>query len=240
MPNWVTGVDGVRLKVEVGFDSLPSVTVAATSWTDITVDVRAVTTRRGRSSNFDEYQPGTASVTLNNRDRDYDPVHATGPYFGKLLPMKRVRVSMSIGAGAFTPLYNGHILSFPQTYVRNTRDATVTINAVDGFYVLQRTILPSLYEYEVRQDDPYIWFRLGDGQAVDEGSARLNGVSGFLTASGVGPTHGIPFGSPGGLQFEGGDQIVVDTGPSFPAFPFTVEFWLEAEGSPVEEEEGGD
>lgn len=44
--------------------------------TDVTTDVRDLRIRRGRSRELDKYQAGSADVTLDNRDRDYDPTNA--------------------------------------------------------------------------------------------------------------------------------------------------------------------
>ena len=43
--------------------------------TDVTTDVRGLSIRRGRSRELDKYQAGSLDVTLDNRDRDYDPTN---------------------------------------------------------------------------------------------------------------------------------------------------------------------
>lgn len=229
--NWQGGIDGAALLVEFGLDSLPSVVPSSTTWTDVTADVRAWRVRRGRSDEFGDYQPGTCTVVLDNRDRLYDPSHAGGAYFGKLLPMKRVRLSV-VYAATTTVLYSGYVLGWPQAYDRNARDATVTVNAADAFFVLQRTVLASLYEYEARQDSPVLWFRLGDrGSLVDTGASLITGAIGSI---GGGVTSGLALGSANALEFAQG-EIGVTAGDTrvishvaWPAFPFTIEFWLNA------------
>jgi len=88
------------LRAQVAFDTAP---LAATpTWTTIhegTTTRRAtqVQTRSGRSFELDAFQPATMSVDLDNSDRRFDPLHATGPYFGKLLPRKRCRLQADWG-----------------------------------------------------------------------------------------------------------------------------------------------
>jgi hypothetical protein len=78
------------LKVEVAFGSDPLGTL---SWTDISTDVRSITTQRGRASDLEQFSAGTAEIVLNNQDDKYDPDNAAGPHFGQLLPMVPVRIS---------------------------------------------------------------------------------------------------------------------------------------------------
>lgn len=51
-------------------------TLAGDILTNVTTDVRNVRLRRGRSRELDKYQAGYCDVTLDNRDRDYDPSNA--------------------------------------------------------------------------------------------------------------------------------------------------------------------
>lgn len=104
------------LRAQVAFDTAPL--AASPTWTTIhegTTTRRAtqVQTRTGRSFELDAFQPGTMSIDLDNSDRRFDPLHAAGPYYGKLLPRKRCRLQADWGAylnctgastsGAYTP-----------------------------------------------------------------------------------------------------------------------------------------
>ena len=88
------------LRAQVAFDSDPLDEVP--SWTTIhegttTQRATAVQVRTGRSFELDPFQPGTMSLRLDNSDRRFDPLHASGPYFGKLLPRKRTRLQADWG-----------------------------------------------------------------------------------------------------------------------------------------------
>ena len=87
-------VNGVRYTTEVAFATDPF--AATTTWTDVSdyahVD-RDLSTRFGRNLETDTFSAGTLSLTLDNWDRRFDPTNAAGPYYGLLLPMRRIRVS---------------------------------------------------------------------------------------------------------------------------------------------------
>jgi len=54
---------------------------AAATWTDVSTDLRSFTTNRGKQRQLDEYNSGTASLVLDNRDRDFDPLNTSSPYY---------------------------------------------------------------------------------------------------------------------------------------------------------------
>ena len=103
------------VRAQVAFDTDP---LETPSWTTIhegttTQRATSATVRTGRAFELDPFQPGRMTLKLDNSDRRFDPLHASGPYFGKLLPRKRTRLQADWGAylnltgastsGAFTP-----------------------------------------------------------------------------------------------------------------------------------------
>jgi hypothetical protein len=49
--------------------------------------------QRGRSDYSQPFQAGTCTVTFRNLDGALDPDNASGPYFGKIQPGRRLRFS---------------------------------------------------------------------------------------------------------------------------------------------------
>lgn len=148
-----TIADGVVITVEVGFSTsagsgtVPiSSTLSSITWTDVSAYVRSFKTNRGRSSELDTFQAGSASVEFSNADRRFDPEYASGPYYGKLTPLRPIRIRAQYGAGATTNLFFGWIDQWPQSYV-NPSDSTVTVTASDAFKVLNLLTLPSYWEF---------------------------------------------------------------------------------------------
>ena len=76
--------------IYIAFDDSPY--TASPAWTEITQYVRGFSTHRGRSSDFDQFDTGTAQLVLDNRDRRFDPFYTSGPYYGKLLPRRQIRI----------------------------------------------------------------------------------------------------------------------------------------------------
>lgn len=144
---------GVAVKVEIDFDSGPRVALGSCTFTDVTADVRAVvpmTVNRGTTSELSTISPSTFTLVLNNRDRTYDTSNTAGAYYGKLLPRRRIRVTL-----AGTPIFTGFTQAWLADYPEAGTDATVTVPCVCGFDVLSSASLPgSAYAAEVLADDP--------------------------------------------------------------------------------------
>ncbi len=101
---------------------------------DITSDVYAIRIDRGRSRWLDDFTSGTCSISLNNRDRKYDP-NGGGTYSNEIVPGKRFRVTT-----ASTPIFDGVTDDWDIEYTLGA-DSTATVVISDGFSDLGRTIL---------------------------------------------------------------------------------------------------
>lgn len=139
----VSGVGGSSILIEFSPTTDPFETPV---WVDITSSVRflaGVTMTRGRSTEFDDFQAGRCTFTLDNRDRLFDPTYTAGTYYGNLLPLRRFRVRASFESTTYD-LFAGFILGWPQEYAdQSDADATVPVTLVDGFGVLA---LATLYD----------------------------------------------------------------------------------------------
>lgn len=67
--------------------------LGGTIFFDITDKVKAFSISRGKSRQLDRYQTGKASVTLNNNDRDFDPLFESSPFYGQIIPRREVRIT---------------------------------------------------------------------------------------------------------------------------------------------------
>ena len=101
---------------------------------DITADVMQISVRRGKSRWLDDIQAGTASITLNNQSRNYDPTH-NGTYSQDIVPGKRIRVKTG-GVAVF----DGTVDDWNVNYTL-IGDATVTAVASDVMSLLGHTKL---------------------------------------------------------------------------------------------------
>ena len=134
--------DFPTLVVEIALTTAPLNT--SPSWTDVSqyvLHVHGVQIQRGRPSELSDFQPGSCTLTLSNRDRRFDPRHSAGPYFGNLLPGKRLRIR-ALRSAVYYPLFDGFIESWPQEYSDGNKDATVTLTCLDGLTVLAEMVQP--------------------------------------------------------------------------------------------------
>ena len=107
---------------------------------NITDQVMAVSTRRGRNRILSNFEAGTATVTINDPDSDFNPQNASGPYYGKLLPLRKIRIYADLeyeGDTVRIALFSGYINSFDTSFYQGTNaTSTVTLQCTDGFRLL--------------------------------------------------------------------------------------------------------
>ncbi len=160
--------DGMALTVEVGFSTTAGSgtvplgsTLASITWTDITEHVREVSTSRGRSSELDAYPAGSCQVLLDNRTRLFDPENTVGTYYGKLTPLRPIRIRVTPSGGTIRSIFFGFIEQWPQSYSW-PNEATVTVTASDAFKVLNEFRLPSYWKTTIFAAGPTAWYPLAD------------------------------------------------------------------------------
>lgn len=106
---------------------------------DVTADVRAVKIRRGRSSETTNVDAGSATVTLDNRARLYDPTAAASisPFAAAIKPRKEI--SISIGQAA---VFSGQVEDWDLQYSLGG-DSVTLAQASDGFALFTQQTLAS-------------------------------------------------------------------------------------------------
>jgi len=100
-----------------------------------------VSIRRGRNRVLNSFEAGTATVVLEDENGDYNPQNDSSPYYGKLLPLRKIRIFADYDDGGGTDryyLFSGYITSFDNTFrLGNDEVSTVTFQCVDAFRLLQ-------------------------------------------------------------------------------------------------------
>ena len=100
-----------------------------------------VSIRRGRNRVLNSFEAGTATVVLEDENGDYNPQNTSSPYYGKLLPLRKIRIWADYDDGGGTDryyLYSGYIVSFDNPFrLGNDEVSTVTFQCVDAFRLLQ-------------------------------------------------------------------------------------------------------
>jgi hypothetical protein len=152
--------------------------VASPNWTEVTTDVRRLSIHRGRSSDFEQFETGTAQIVFNNRERKYDPFYTSGSLYGKLLPRRQVRVTAQIG-GVLYEVYRGYIAGWPVTWSEYGQDSTVTVQCFDGLGLMVNEQVPTDWvDYYISSLSPRHYWKNNDGSGstirVDKGSTPVN------------------------------------------------------------------
>lgn len=105
--------------------------IGGLSFVDITNRVNTLALSRGKNRDLDRFNAGTLSVGLNNEDRAFDPLFASSPFAGNIVPRRDIRVLAPGGAVQ----YVGKILDWNFSFTPNGRQSA-SLEAADGLTVL--------------------------------------------------------------------------------------------------------
>jgi hypothetical protein len=150
--------------VEISFASTPY--TASPSWEDVTEYVREVTVRRGRSDEFQEFDPSSATVTLDNRTRRFDPLNTSSPYAPNVIPRRAIAITAKNtigGTDTYFPVFRGFVEGWPVSITDAGYDSIVTIECVDVMGLLAQEELPDdLADNYIRSLSPRHYWPLND------------------------------------------------------------------------------
>jgi len=139
------------LKVEVALEATPLDDFEAiATWTDLSARVLGFDMKRGRSDQLATFQTGTATITLDNSDRELDPQNADGlVYVGdaKGLPFCPVRLTLTYKGSSYPLMARAYLGSegWPGQRSPHGTAATVTLNVVDATGLFAWLGMPSSY-----------------------------------------------------------------------------------------------
>lgn len=113
---------------------------------DVTDQVMSVSTRRGRNRILSNFEAGTATVTINDPNSDFNPQNTASPYYGKLIPLRKIRIYALQDFGSIQLkiyLFSGYINSFDTGFYQGVETtSTVTLQCTDGFRLLNNVSTP--------------------------------------------------------------------------------------------------
>ena len=102
---------------------------------DVTSKVRGLSIGRGKNRDLDRFSAGALSVSFNNTNRDFDPLYASSPYAGNIVPRREVRVK----ADGVTQ-YVGTVTDWNLAYDESGQ-SIAQLEAADGFTFLAQQVL---------------------------------------------------------------------------------------------------
>jgi hypothetical protein len=109
----------------LGFNTLAD---AAADTIDISDQVNKVTIRRGYNLLQEQFQAGTATIRVIDPNGDWNPTNPASPYYGKLVPLRKVRISAD---GYF--LFSGYTVAYNYTWDKEQNIGFVDIDLSDAF-----------------------------------------------------------------------------------------------------------
>ena len=107
-----------------------------------------VSIRRGRNRILNKFEAGTATVILADDNGDWSAENTSSPYYGKLLPLRKIRIYADYDDGGGTDryyLYSGYITAYNSTYGVGVEDTSkITLQCVDGFRLLNSILIDTV------------------------------------------------------------------------------------------------
>ena len=105
---------------------------------DVSDQIDALTTRRGRNAEADQFQTGTCSLRIVDQNGDFNPQNLSGPYAGLLDPMRKLQITATHN-GVTYPIFSGFITGYQTLTPQESNDnvSYCVISAVDAFRLAQ-------------------------------------------------------------------------------------------------------
>jgi len=103
---------------------------------DVTQYVRSVSTRRGKSTLQGKFTAGQMTVLFDNRSRAFDPKYTSSPYYGSIVPRRRIVFSITnpVDSSNWTQ-FTGWVDDWNLSY-DISGDSTSTAQCSDAFTIL--------------------------------------------------------------------------------------------------------
>lgn len=105
----------------------PDFPIEGINFVDITNRLDEMNVSRGKNRELDRFNAGTLSARLKNEDRAFDPLYTASPFYGDIVPRRRVRFSVD-GAQQ----YEGVIDDWNFDYAPGG-ESRAELNATDAF-----------------------------------------------------------------------------------------------------------
>lgn len=99
---------------------------------NLTSQTRRISIRRGRNVARDIYEAGTCVVRIYDPNGDFNPQSVTSPYYGQLTPLRKLRISATVGGNSYY-LFSGYTTDYAYSYDQAENVSYVDISASDAF-----------------------------------------------------------------------------------------------------------
>lgn len=214
--------------VEIGFGASDTPYTLNPTWVDVSNDVLEMSVDRGRSDDWGTFS-GSASVTLNNNSRKYDPFNSASPYNGLLTPRRQIRIKATYGGSTYE-VFRGFVDGFSPDWQNAGKSSTVTLSCFDALQLLASNSLPADWSkgyilgtaprHYYPCDEPITPYTTGT--LKDYGSYPQNMTVTTIATNGSQLAAGLVNSS---IQGTGGVAAATDYGVITGSTSFTVSMW---------------
>jgi hypothetical protein len=118
---------------------------------DLTPNVRQISIKRGRNIMRDTYESGSATIRVLDPNSDFNPQNVNSPYFGFLTPLRKLRVSATVGGVGYF-LFSGYTTDYKYTYPQGQETGYVDIICSDAFRLMQQAGITTVANATAGQD----------------------------------------------------------------------------------------
>ena len=167
--------------------------------------LRSFTTKRGRERllrSQAQFQAGTLTANLDNRDRRFDPTNSAGPYWPNVQPEKVIQIGAT-WSSTYYPIWTGYVDDWPQNWP-GFQEGVVPLVATDLFKSLSiKRPDATSYSAQVLADGATAYFRFQEPAGA---TVALDSSGNGLTA----PVSGkATFGVLGALPWAGSTGLTL-------------------------------
>jgi hypothetical protein len=129
----------------LGDSSSPEPTV------DLTPNVYEISITRGRNIQRDQYEAGQCTVRVLDPLSYFNPQNTSSPYYGKLVPLRKLRVSATTSTTQ-KYLFSGYAIEYRYTYPVNQDTGYVDIVCQDAFRLFNMANVSTITDSGAGQD----------------------------------------------------------------------------------------
>jgi hypothetical protein len=145
---------------------------------DITEYVQTINITRGRNRQLDQFNAGTATVSLWNQSRIFDPLNASSPYFGVIIPRSPINIYANN-----IQIYSGVVSDWDIDYEMPNTDMAY-LNCADVFTVLANQTMNE-HTTTTQSSSARVSTVLGYGEVAYQGPTQIGTGSSTLGGTAI-------------------------------------------------------
>jgi hypothetical protein len=118
---------------------------------DISGQVMSIKILGGYNLLRDQFEAANAIFKIADETGAWNPMNSSSPYYPDLVPLRKIR-AYGVYNGVTSYIFSGYVTSYEYTYPKDQDVGYVTINATDGFRLLQMANVTTIADSGSGQD----------------------------------------------------------------------------------------